>query len=73
MLGQLDPTNLGFGATGPNGSETNKKQEEILQNLFELQLNSEESPLYDNSELNTVRAALNMSTNGMGPPDISNM
>lgn len=72
LVNQLDPANLGFGS---NGTEMNKKQEEILQSLFELQLNSEESPLYENSELNTVRAALNMSTNGgmNGPHDLPHM
>ena len=44
-----------------------------MQSLVELQLNSEESPLYENNELNTVQAALNMATNGANPADLSNL
>ena len=33
-----------------------------MQNLFDLQINSEESPLFENNEINYVQAALNMET-----------
>lgn len=56
-----------------NGSESHKKQEELLQSLVDLQLNSEESPLYDNSELRTVQAALNMETPGTNPADLPHL
>lgn len=67
--GQFDPNNLGF----PNGSENSKKQDEILQSLFDLQMNSEESPFFENNELNYVQAALNMDTNGVNPTNLSQL
>lgn len=38
--------------------------------MVELQLNNEESPLYNNSELRTVREALNMETPGINPAEM---
>lgn len=44
-----------------------------MQSLVELQFNSEESPLYENNELSTVQAALNMATTGANPYDLAHL
>ena len=71
LPGPLPDSSLGLN----NGTESNKQKEELLQSLHDLQLNSEESPLYDNSELRTVQAALNMETPGTNsnPADLPNL